>query len=98
MTTLVQPAYPYVTVLIDTSALLPTAQRAPGVVAVVGLADDAAATPANTPAEVTDHDSILAAFANGRTANPLTDSLDLVFAQDPRPSKVYGVRTDAGKD
>lgn len=98
MATLLQPAYPYVTVFIDTSALLPTAQRAPGVVAVVGLADDAAATAANTPAEVTDHDSILAAFANGTTANPLTNSLDLVLGQDPRPSKVYGVRTDAGKD
>lgn len=98
MATLLQPAYPYVTVLIDTSALLPTAQRAPGVVAVVGVADDAAATPVNTPAEVTGHDSIMAAFANGAAANPLTGSLDLVMAQDPQPSKVYGVRTDAGKD
>lgn len=98
MPTLLQPAYPYVTVVIDTSALLPAAQRAPGVVAVVGLADDVAATLVNTPVEVTDHDSIMAAFANGTTANPLTESLDLVLAQDPRPSKVYGVRTDAGKD
>lgn len=98
MTTLLQPAFPYVTVLIDTSALLPTAQRAPGVVAVVGLADDAAATAVNTPAEVTDHDSVMSAFANGTTANPLTTSLDLVLQQDPQPSKVYGVRTDSGKD
>jgi hypothetical protein len=98
MATLLQPAYPYVTVIIDTSALLPVAQRASGVVAVVGLADDAAATAVNTPAEVTDHDSIMAAFANGTTANALTESLDLVFAQDPMPSKVYGVRTDAGKN
>ncbi|MFL6139711.1 MAG: hypothetical protein ACJ74O_18210 [Frankiaceae bacterium] len=98
MATLLQPAYPYVTVVIDTSALLPSARRAPGVVAVVGLADDAAAEPANAPVEVTDHDSIMASFANGTAANPLTESLDLVLAQDPRPSKVYGVRTDAGKD
>jgi hypothetical protein len=98
MATLLQPAYPYVTVVIDTSALLPVAQRAPGVVAVVGLADDAAATPVNTPEEVTDHDSIMAAFANAAAANPLTESLDLVVTQDPQPSKVYGVQTDAGKD
>ena len=98
MATLLQPAYPYVSVVIDTSALLPAAQRAPGVVAVVGLADDAAAIGANTPTEVTDHASVLAAFANGTTANTLTESLDLVLTQDPRPSKVYGVRTDSGKD
>lgn len=98
MTTLLQPAYPYVSVLIDTSGLMPQAQRSPGVVAVVGLADDAAATAVNTPAEVTDHDSVMAAFAKGTAANALTQSLDLVLAQDPRPSKIYGVRTDAGKD
>lgn len=98
MTTLLQPAFPFVSVVIDTSALLPVAQRAPGVVAVVGLADDAAATAANTPAVVTDHESVMAAFANGTTANALTESLDLVLQQEPTPSKVYGVRTSSGKD
>src|SRR5215472_17494375 len=78
MATLLQPAFPFVSVVIDTSALLPVAQRAPGVVA--------------------DHDSVMAAFANGTTANPLTQSLDLVLQQDPMPSKVYGVRTDNAKN
>jgi hypothetical protein len=98
MATLLQPAYPFVSVTIDTSGLLVPAQRSPGVVAVVGLADDGAAIAANTPAVVTDHDSVMAAFAKGKTANTLTNSLDLVLQQDPLPSKIYGVRTDSGKD
>lgn len=98
MSTLVQPAYPYVNVTIDTSGLVPVAQRNPGVVAVVGNAADAAAADAATPVEVTDHGSVMAAFASGTTANTLTQSLDLVLAQDPRPSKVYGVRTGADDD
>jgi hypothetical protein len=98
MATLLQAAYPFVSVTIDTSGLLVPAQRSPGVVAVVGLADDAAATAANTPAVVTDHDSVMAAFAKGNQPNALTNSLDLVLQQDPQPSKIYGVRTDAGKD
>ncbi len=98
MATLVQPAYPYVNVFIDTSALVPVAQRAPGVVAVVGQADAAAAAAENTPTEVTDHDSIMALFSKANAANTLTRSLDLVLAQDPRPSKIYGVRTNTAKD
>lgn len=95
---IVQAAYPFVTVRIDASGLAGAAVRAPGVVAVVGLADDAAAAAVNTPVAVTDHDSILAAFANGTTPNALTQSLDLVLAQDPQPSKVYGVRTSGDTD
>jgi hypothetical protein len=93
MSTLVQPAYPYVNVTIDTSGLVPTARRNPGVVAVVGNAAAGVSAPAATPVEVTDHASVMAAFASGTTANPLTRSLDLVLAQDPRPSRIYGVRT-----
>ena len=95
MSTLVQPAYPYVNVTIDTSGLVPVAQRNPGVVAVVGNAASGASAPAATPTEVTDHGSVMDAFASGTTANTLTQSLDLVLAQDPRPSKIYGVRTAA---
>jgi hypothetical protein len=98
MATLIQPAFPYVNVTIDTSALVPVAQRSPGVVAVVGNADGSAAAPANTPLEVTDHDSIMELFAAGTTDNDLTRSLDLVLGQDPRPSKVYGVRTGTADD
>ncbi|EOD68319.1 hypothetical protein [Amycolatopsis vancoresmycina] len=94
MATLVQPAFPFVDVTIDTSALVPVAQRSPGVVAVVGNADGATA-PASTPLVVTAHDDALALFGKAGAATPLTRSLDLVFAQDPRPSKVYGVRTPA---
>lgn len=97
-TTLVQPAYPYINVVIDTSGLVPVAQRAPGVVAVVGNAAAGVSAPAATPLEVTDHDTVLSLFASGKKANDLTASLDLVLAQDPRPSKVYGVRTDTADD
>jgi hypothetical protein len=98
MTTLVQPAYPYVNVTIDTSALVPVAQRSPGVVAVVGNAAAGAAAQAGTPVQVTDHDSVMAAFAARSAANPLTASLDLVLAQDPGPSTVYGVATGSAGD
>ena len=98
MSTLLQPAYPYVNVRIDTSALVPIARRNPGVVAVVGNAEAGASAPADAPVEVTDHTSVMAQFANGTAANPLTQSLDLVLAQDPRPSKIYGVRTGTTDD
>ena len=98
MSTLVQPAYPYVNVTIDTSGLVPVAQRNPGVVAVVGNAVSGASAPAATPIEVTDHGSVMDAFASGTAANTLTQSLDLVLAQDPRPSKIYGVRTATDDD
>ena len=93
MSTLVQPAYPYLSVSIDTSGLVPVAQRSPGVVAVVGNAAAGVVAPAETPVQVTDHDSVMNAFAAGNAANPLTTSLDLVLAQDPGPSTVYGVAT-----
>ena len=94
MTTLVQPAFPYVDVIIDTSALVPTAQRSPGVVAVVGNADGATA-PASTPLVVTSHADAISLFGKARAATALSNSLDLVLAQDPQPSKIYGVRTPA---
>jgi len=92
-TTLVQPAFPFVDVIIDTSALVPAAQRSPGVVAVVGNADSASAAPASTPLVVTGHDDVIGLFGKSGAATPLSQSLDLVLAQDPRPSKIYGVRT-----
>jgi hypothetical protein len=98
MSTLVQPAYPYVNVAIDTSALVPAAQRSPGVVAVVGNAVTGVSAPAATPLEITDHASVLSLFAKAGAANDLTASLDLVLAQDPRPSKIYGVRTGTADD
>lgn len=94
MATLVQPAFPYVDVIIDTSALVAPAQRAPGVVAVVGNADGATA-PASTPLVVTSHADAVGLFG---ASSKLTASLDLVLAQDPQPTKVYGVRTPAANN
>jgi hypothetical protein len=83
----VAAAFPFIDVLIDTSALQPVAQRSPGVIAVCGVGAGAAAanapTPIDTPAEA-------AALFGGGTA--LTRSLGLAFLQDPKPSKIYGVR------
>jgi hypothetical protein len=93
-TTLVQPAFPYVDVIIDTRALVPTAQRSPGVVAVVGDAVGATA-PASTPLVVTSHADAISLFGHGTAATALSSSLDLVLAQDPQPSKIYGVCTPA---
>jgi hypothetical protein len=94
MATLVQPAFPFVDVTIDTSALVPAAQRSPGVVAVVGNADGATA-PASTPLVITSHADAISLFGKAGAATPLSRSLDLVLAQDPQPSKIYGVRTPA---
>jgi hypothetical protein len=94
MPTLVQPAFPFVNVVIDTSGLVPAAQRSPGVVAVVGNADGALAPP-STPLEITSHDDAIGLFGKNKAATALSTSLDLVLAQDPRPSKIYGVRTPA---
>ena len=94
MPTLVQPAFPFVHVPIDTSALVPAAQRSPGVVAVVGNAD-AATAPVSTPLVVTSHADAISLFGKAGAATPLSRSLDLVLAQDPQPSKIYGVRTPA---
>jgi hypothetical protein len=94
MATLVQPAFPFVDVVIDTSALVPAAQRSPGVVAVVGNAEGATA-PVSTPLVVTSHADVISLFGKTGAATALSRSLDLVLAQDPQPSKIYGVRTPA---
>jgi hypothetical protein len=87
-------AFPFIEVNIDTSGLAPVAQRSPGVVAVVG--DSAAGTqPAATPVEVTDSKDAESKFG---PATELTNSLKLALMQDPKPSKVYGVKTTAAGD
>lgn len=93
MSTLVQPAYPFITVTVDTRGLVPAAQATPGVVAVVGDAESGASAPAATPIAVTDHQSVLDNFTKNGKPNALTRSLDTVLAQDPLPSTVYGVAT-----
>lgn len=81
-------AFPFVTVDINTSDLLPTAQRAPGVVAVVGKSDDGSA-PENTPKEVDTTTTAAGLFGEG---TELYKSLAIVLTQSPRPSKIYGVK------
>ena len=81
-------AFPFVEVSIDTSALQPVAQRAPGVLAVVGTASSGTAA-VNTPTVVNDIDEAKVAF--GDTTN-LTKALTAAFLQNPAPSKVYGVK------
>jgi hypothetical protein len=90
----VAAAFPFIDVFIDTSALQPTAQRSPGVIAVVGgaTAGDASAnvpTACDTLADAATH------FGNG---TPLFRSLSLVFLQDPKPTRVYGVKTASGSE
>ncbi|TMQ04823.1 MAG: hypothetical protein E6J90_50500 [Deltaproteobacteria bacterium] len=84
----VAAAYPFIEVLIDTSALRPAGQRSPGVIAVVGVstAGDAAA---NAPMVC---DTLADAATHFGASSALTKSLALAFLQDPAPSKVYGVK------
>lgn len=89
----VPAAYPFIEVRIDTSLLTPVAQRAPGVIAVVGVG--AGTAPPNLPIVVDGFDDTLqfAALTGGvPTPNPLWSSLQLALLQDPRPSKIYAVK------
>jgi hypothetical protein len=101
MAATVPAAYPFVEVSIDTSLLQPTAQRNPGVIAVVGsTGGDGTAAP-NTPLVVdTPADALAFAKVQGGvpTPNALYNSLLLALEQDPRPSKIYGVKTSATPD
>jgi hypothetical protein len=95
----VPAAFPFIQVTIDTSGLTPVAQRAPGVIAVVGTTPNGNAggsaavnTPltVDTPADAAD---LFSKTTNNVTAStPLYDSLMLAMLQDPKPSKIYGVR------
>jgi hypothetical protein len=81
-------AFPFIQVQIDASALTPVAERAPGVIAVVGQSD-AGNVAANTPTTVDNAADVDAKFgANTRLAT----SLKLALLQSPGPSRVYGVK------
>jgi hypothetical protein len=84
------PAFPFIEVQIDTKGLRPVPQRSPGVIAVVGTGSTT--TAANTPVEIGTSDDAKNAF--GATST-LRASLELAMKQDPKPSKIYGVRADA---
>ncbi|MBE9110192.1 hypothetical protein IQ273_12295 [Nodosilinea sp. LEGE 07298] len=92
-------AFPFIEVKIDTSALTPVAQRSPGVIAIVGksTAGDAAA---NKPFAIDTLDQAAGLFAAKNrdgtvTETPLYSSLKIAILQDPKPSKIYGVKVDA---
>jgi hypothetical protein len=83
-------AFPFIEVNIDTSGLVPVAERAPGVIAVVGESNVGTAAVGAVVAVDT------AADVNTRfgTNTRLGQSLKLALLQDPRPSKVYGVKAN----
>src|SRR5712691_10333703 len=94
----VAAAYPFIEVQIDTSQLTPVAQRAPGVIAIVGSTGGDGSAPVNLPLVVDDPDgaSQFAKITAGViTHNALYDALLLALLQDPRPSKIYGVKINA---
>ena len=83
-------AYPFIEVNIDTSGLAPVADRAPGVIAVVGESNGGDAA-VNTPVAVDNAADVVARFGAGTR---LAESLELALLQQPRPSKVYGVKAN----
>ncbi len=93
-------AFPFIEVRIDTSGLTPVAQRSPGVIAVVGKtpagANGGAAAP-NIPFPINTVDDASSLFAKVNAdktvaETPLYTSLKLAMLQDPKPSKIYGVK------
>src|SRR5262245_27739345 len=92
----VPAAHPFIDVFIDTSRLTPAALREPCVIASVGSTGWVRDAPVNQPLVVdtpTDAAKLFAAVSgNTVTSNPLYESLRLALLQDPRPSKIYGVK------
>jgi len=91
----VAAAFPFIDVTIDTSQLVPAAQRSPGVVAIVGSTAGDGTAPVNVPI-VVDTPADAAQFAKitaGVVApNALYSSLLIAMLQDPRPAKIYAVK------
>lgn len=81
-------AFPFVEVNIDTSGLQPVAQRAPGVLALVGESD-AGSAAANEPRVVNDLAEADTLFGAGTL---LRGALRAALLQDPAPSRIYGVK------
>src|SRR4051794_33552442 len=97
----VAAAFPFIEVRIDTSGLQPVAQRMPGVIAVVGKSPNGANggdAAVNTPIRIDTAQQAAERFAKvnlGVVAEtPLYRSLSLALLQDPKPSKIYGVRVN----
>ncbi len=93
-------AYPFIEISIDTSALMPIGQRAPGVIAIVGktgTGPSAGTASVNTPHAIDTLAQAAGLFA-GKDASgvvigtPLYNSIVTAFQQSPKPSKIYGVK------
>jgi len=102
---IIPPAYPFVSVLTDTKALMPIAQRQTGVVALVGRtesnANDVGTATANAPVEVSSLDDakpFAGLDVNGVVNRPtdLYTSLLLAMQQNPPPQKIYAVKVAGG--
>jgi hypothetical protein len=92
MATLPPAAFPFIEVNISTKGLQPAAQRSPGVIAVVGVGGSTATTE-NVPTVIGSVEEATAAFG---ATGALTSSLTIALKQNPRASKIYGVRAAAG--
>ncbi len=98
-------AYPFVEVVIDTSGLTPVARRSPGVIAIVGTTPNGAAggtAAVNTPHRVDTLDQAHSLFARVNadgtvSRTPLSRAIEVALLQDPRPSKIYGVRASGAE-
>jgi hypothetical protein len=94
-------AYPFIEVII-TPPPLPVVKRSPGVIAIVGKTPggaDGGDTAPNKPTEILTLDDTVGHFAKKNAdgtvaATTLYSSIALAFLQDPKPSKIYGVRVD----
>jgi hypothetical protein len=94
----VPAAFPFIEVKIDTSALTPVAQRSPGVIAIVGKSTAGSAI-ANKPFVIDTLDQAAGLFATKNADGTVTEtalysSLKIAILQDPKPSKIYGVKVD----
>ena len=95
----VAAAFPFIEVKIDTSGLTPIATRSPGVIAIVGKTPDGAdggSAALNEPQVIDTLDQAAKLFAR-KVAGVVTEttlykSLKTAMLQDPKPSKIYGVR------
>lgn len=92
-------AFPFIEVKIDTSGLTPIAQRSPGVIAVVGKTPDGVdgGTAALNVPQVIDTLGQAAQLFAKVTAGVVAEtqlykSIKTALLQNPKPSKIYGVR------
>jgi len=95
-----EAAYPFVEVVIDTSGLTPVSKRSPGVIAIVGTTPNGAAggtAEVNRPFVVDTLEQANGLFARVNIdgtvdKTTLSRAIEIALLQDPRPSKIYGVR------